>query len=138
MATIRREIPLDVAAGSVWDAVRDFVAVDKRLVPGFVTESVPDPDAANGVARLVTFFNGLKAREPLVSCDDIARRLVYGATGGRATHYNAVVQVLDEGAGKSKIVWTIDLLPDALAAPIGGMVEQAAAVMKATLESGRS
>jgi hypothetical protein len=85
----------------------------------------------------VTFFNGLKAREPLVSCDDTAQRLVYGATGGRATHYNAVVQVVDDGGGRSKIVWTIDLLPDALAEPIGGMVEHAAAIMKKTLEARR-
>lgn len=136
MATIHREIPLSVASAVVWDAVRDFIHVDKRLVPGFVTESVPDPDTANGVARLVTFFNGLKAREPLVSCDEAARRLVYGATGGRSTHYNAAVQVVDDGAGRSRIVWTIDLLPDTLAGPIGQMVDHAAMVMQKTLEGG--
>jgi hypothetical protein len=137
MATIRKEIALDVPAPVVWDVVRDFMSIDKRLVPGFVTEAIPDPDTANGVARLVTFFNGLRAREPLVTCDDDARRLVYGATGGRATHYNAAVTVLEAEPGRSKIVWTIDLLPDALAAPVGAMVENAAAVMKATLEGGR-
>lgn len=136
MATIRKTFEVAATPESVWDAVRDFVNVDKRLAVGFVVESLPDPDTANGVARLVTFFNGLKAREPLVSCDDAARRLVYGATGGRASHYNAVVEVLDSGGGKTKFVWTIDLLPDALVEPLGQMAERAAGVMKKTLEGG--
>jgi carbon monoxide dehydrogenase subunit G len=134
MATVQKTIDVAAEAESVWDAVRDFIQVDRRLVPGFVTESRVDPDTANGLARLVTFFNGLKAREPLVSCDEAARRLVYGATGGRATHYNASVQVFEVGTGKARIVWTIDLLPDTLAAPIGQMVDHAAVIMKKTLE----
>ncbi|HEY1721069.1 MAG TPA: SRPBCC family protein [Magnetospirillaceae bacterium] len=134
MATIRKEIDLGVGVDAVWDAVRDFVHVDKRLAPGFVVESLADPDTANGVARLVTFFNGLKAREPLVSCNDATRRLVYGATGGRASHYNASVEVIDAGSGRSRLIWTIDILPEALAGPIGQMVEHAAEIMKKTLE----
>ena len=51
---------------------------------------------------------------------------------GRANHYNAALQVFPEGDG-SRIVWTIDLLPDELAPAIGGMMDQAANVMKKTL-----
>ncbi len=132
MATIRKEIPLHARASAIWDAVRDFGQVHTRLAPGFVIECTLAPDT-NGLARHVTFFNGLKAREHLVTCDDTARRLVYGASGGRASHYNATVEVLAEGDG-ARIVWTIDLLPDALAGPITAMVEQAATAMKRTLE----
>jgi hypothetical protein len=82
--------------------------------------------------RIVTFFNGLIARERLVTLDDVACRLVYAVVEGRASHYNAAVQVFPEGDG-SRIVWTIDLLPDELAPAIGGMMDQAANAMKKTL-----
>jgi carbon monoxide dehydrogenase subunit G len=130
MATIIKEILIDARPDDVWDAVRDFGEVHKRLVPGFVTDCRLDGDA-----RVVTFFNGLVAREPLVGVDDGARRLAYAAVGGRATHYNASVQVFAEGAGRTRFIWIIDLLPNELAAPIGAMAEQGIGVIKRTLEA---
>jgi carbon monoxide dehydrogenase subunit G len=129
MATIIKEILIDARPDDVWDAVRDFGQVHKRLVPGFVTECHLDGDT-----RVVTFFNGLKAREPLVGVDEKARRLAYAAVGGRATHYNASVQVFAEGERRTRFVWIIDLLPNELAEPIGAMVEQGANIIKRTLE----
>jgi len=125
MASIRNEVALSANAAAVWDAVRDFGALPTRLVPGFVTECQLDGDA-----RVVTFANGLVARELLVSCDDAHRRLAYAIVGGRAKHYNASVQVLDGDANKSTLVWIIDLLPDELAAPIGAMAAQGVAAMR--------
>ncbi len=130
MATIIKEILVDARPDDVWDAVRDFNAVDKRLVPGFVTACKQDGDA-----RIVTFFNGMTAREPLVGIDEKARRLAYTASGGRTTHYNASVQVFAEGKERSRFVWTIDLLPNEMAAPVGAMVEQGAKTIKQTLEA---
>ena len=130
MATIIKEILIDARPDDVWDAVRDFGEVHKRLVPGFVTECHLEGDT-----RVVTFFNGLKAREPLVGIDEKARRLAYAAVGGRATHYNASVQVFAEGKDRTRFVWTIDLLPNELAQPIGAMAEQGASIIKRTLES---
>ena len=129
MATIIKEILIDARPEDVWAAVRDFGEVHKRLVPGFVTDCRLDGDA-----RIVTFANGLKAREPLVGIDDGARRLAYAAVGGRATHYNASVQVFAEGAEGTRFVWIIDLLPNELAAPVGAMAEQGIGVIKRTLE----
>ena len=102
-------------AAAAWSAVRDFGALHKRLVPGFVTACVLEED---GAVRLVTFGNGMQVRERLVTLDDAARRLVYTAEGGRATHYNAVVEVLEGSTGGSRLVWTVDLLPDAMAPAI--------------------
>jgi hypothetical protein len=99
-------------------------------VPGFVTECQLDGDT-----RVVTFANGLKAREPLVGIYEKARRLAYAAVGGRATHYNASVQVFAEGERRTRFVWIIDLLPNELAAPIGAMAEQGASIIKRTLEN---
>ncbi|WP_371418416.1 SRPBCC family protein [Methylocapsa sp. S129] len=82
----------------------------------------------------MTFANGLTAREPIVDIDDKARRLVWAAVGGRASHYNASLQVFAEGEGRSRAVWIADFLPNELSAAIGGMVEQGSAAIKRTLE----
>jgi carbon monoxide dehydrogenase subunit G len=86
-------------------------------------------------ARVVTFANGLVAREPIVSIDDQLRRLVWGASGGRTTHYNAALEVLAEGTG-SRVIWTIDLLPDEMAGPIGAMQEQGLAALARAMDRG--
>lgn len=127
MATLRREIPVASGAASVWQRLRDFSQVHTRVAPGFVTDLKMD----NG-DRIVTFFNGLVARERLVTLDDESCRLVYSVVEGRASHYNAAVQVVPEG-DRSRVVWTIDLLPNDLAPAIGGMMDEAAKVMRKTL-----
>jgi hypothetical protein len=53
MASIRREVPIEVAADTLWDAVRDVGALHTRLVVGFVTDC-----RLEGNARIVTFSNG--------------------------------------------------------------------------------
>ncbi|HVT05932.1 MAG TPA: SRPBCC family protein [Polyangia bacterium] len=128
MATLRKELRLGTAPERVWDAVRDVGALHTRLVPGFVLDT-----RLEGDVRVVTFANGLVVREPIVTVDDAGRRLVWSAAGGRTTHYNAAVEVLAEGAG-TRLVWTIDLLPNEMAGPIGAMQDQAIAAMKRALE----
>jgi Polyketide cyclase / dehydrase and lipid transport len=123
MASIRKIIDVAAAPDAAWDALADFVPVDKRVAPGFVTESVPvDGD------RLVTFFNGAQARERLVTCDGEERRLVYSVVDSATgfTHHQATVEVRDPepGAAGCRIVWTTDLLPDDLAPVIESMMEQ--------------
>jgi len=131
MATIHKEITIDAAPDAVWAAVRDVGAVHKRLVPGLVVATTLDADV-----RTVTFANGMIIRERIVTVDDDARRLAYAATGGRTTHHNASLQVLAEGPRRTRLVWITDLLPPEAAAPVAALVEQGAAIMKATLERG--
>ena len=128
MTTLRRELFLDAPADRVWSAVRDFGQVHARVAPGFLTALEMDKGD-----RVVTFFNGLVARERLITLDDEARRLVYAVVDGRASHYNASVEVFPDGEAKSRLVWTIDLLPNELAPAIGGMMDQATGIMKKTL-----
>ena len=130
MATLRRQIALDAGSATVWSAVRDFGAVHTRVAPGFLTRLEIDKGD-----RVVTFFNGLVARERLVTLDDEDCRLVYTVVEGRPSHYNAAVQVFPEGEGRSRVVWTIDLLPDELAPAIGAMMDHAAGFMKKTLDA---
>lgn len=124
MASIHNDIPLNASARDVWDAVRDFGALHQRLVPGFVTACTLDGDA-----RIVTFANGAVARELLVDCDDARRRLVYAINNERLKHYSASVQVLADGEHKSRLVWTIDMLPNELAAYVQGQTKEAVVAM---------
>ena len=106
MASLHKDIPLDAHPDDVWSAVRDFGALHTRLVPGFVTDTQLDGDA-----RIVTFANGSVAREQLVDCDETRRRLVYAIANERMSHYSASVQVFSDGDARSRLVWTVDLLP---------------------------
>ena len=131
MASVQRTLLIEAPAESVWDAVRDFGALHRRLVPGFVRDTKLEGDA-----RIVTFGNGTVARELLVDCDDGKRRLVYAVVSERIQQYNAVVQIEADGADRTRLIWTIDLLPNAAAPYIEGQMQQACAVMKETLEQG--
>ena len=130
MASIRKEIVVDNTPENVWDAVRDVGALHTRLVPGFVTDCRMDGDGA----RMVTFANGMTVRELIVDLNESERRLAWSAVGGRLSHHNASVQVLAEGAGRSRIVWIADLLPNEMAAPIDGMIQQGMNAMKRALD----
>ena len=130
MATVRFDFTIAADPARVWDAVRDFGAVHTRLAVGFVTDAKLEDDV-----RTVTFFNGLAARETLVTRDDAARRMVYAIIGGeRVSHYNAVVEVTAQGSG-SRFVWTLDFLPAAMEEPIRAMAAKSVEAMKRTLET---
>ena len=128
MASVRKEIVTPAQPPSVWDAIRDIGALHTRLVPGFVVDTRLEPGA-----RVVTFANGMVMKEPIVTIDDDARRLVWSAQGGPLTHYNAAVQVFAEGTG-SRVVWIADFLPDQAASVVGPMIEQGMAAMKKALD----
>jgi carbon monoxide dehydrogenase subunit G len=132
MATIVKEIIIAAPADAVWDAVRDVSAVHRRLVPGVLLDARMDRDA-----RIVTFANGLVARELIVTIDDTHRRFVYASIGGRARHHNASIQVFPEG-NNSRVVWITDMLPDEMAEPVRALVDEGARVMKQTLEQSAS
>jgi carbon monoxide dehydrogenase subunit G len=129
VASIHREVLIDAKPDAAWDALRDIGALHRRLAPGFVT----DVQLADG-ARVVTFGNGLVAREIIVDLDDKARRLAWSVVGGQMTHHNASAQVFADGDGRTRFVWIADLLPHHLAPTIAAMMDQGLAVIKRTLE----
>ena len=128
MATIIKIVEIDAPAGPVWDAVADFGAVHTRFAPGFVTnvELIPG-------ARMVTFGNGMVAKEVLLGIDHPTRRLAYSVRTERFEHHNASFQVSDIGAGRSRLDWIADVLPDAIAPTVDGMMEAGIAVAKEAL-----
>jgi hypothetical protein len=125
MASIHKDIIIDAAPSDVWDAVRDFGAVHTRLVPGFVLDS-----RLEGDARIVTFSNGTVARELLVDCDDERRRLVYAVVSERIKQHSASVQVSAEADGRSRLSWTVDVLPHEIAPYMNAQMDQAALAMQ--------
>jgi hypothetical protein len=130
MATLRKEFTVAAPAEQVWDVFRDVYAVHTRLARGFVTECRRDGDD-----RIVTFVNGLVARELIVDVDDARRRLVYSARSERLSHHNASFEVFEDGPGKScRVVWRADLLPHAAAGAIGAMMEQGVVAIRKTLQ----
>ena len=128
MASIHKDIPIDASPAEVWAAVRDFGALHKRLVPGFVLDAHVD-----GEARIVTFANGTVARELLVDCDDARRRLVYAAISERIKQHSASVQVMTDGDTRSRLIWIADVLPHEIAPYIDAQMDQAALAMQKTL-----
>src|ERR1700712_303082 len=131
MASLHKEIRIAAAASAIWDAARDLGALHTRLVPGFVIDT--KLEAGTPGARLVTFFNGMKLREPIITLDDERRRLVWSASGGATTHYNAVLQITAEGDG-SRVQWTTDFLPESVSDTLSSMQDQGLAAMKRAFE----
>ena|SRR5215831_1171856 len=130
MASIRKEMLVETSPDRAWAAIRDVGAVHTRLAPGFVVDTRLEDGA-----RIVTFANGLVARELIVDVDDQARRLVWAVVGSsRMTHHNASLQVSSDGNGHSRIVWVADLLPNEVARDIAALIEQGMATMKRALE----
>src|SRR5690348_15408258 len=100
MASIVREVRINAQPERVWDALRDVGALHTRLVPGFVVDTRMD-----GEARIVTFGNGMVAREEIVDVSDAIRRVAWAIVGGKFSHYNGTAQVFPDGVGGSRFVW---------------------------------
>jgi Polyketide cyclase / dehydrase and lipid transport len=131
MASIRTEFPIDVDASRVWQVIGDWADGPVRMARGLVVSS-----DAEGTVRVVTFADGMIAREQLVTREDDARRIVYSMVGDtvRPEHDNAVMQIVPEGADRCRFIWTRDVLPDELAESLRAAMEDAGAVIKRTLE----
>jgi Polyketide cyclase / dehydrase and lipid transport len=129
MASIRKEIVTSASADHVWAAVRDVGALHTRLVPGFVVNTTLD-----GRDRIVTFNNGLIARESILEINEDTRRVAWAVVGGALAHYNASAQVSGNRDGSATVVWIADFLPDEAAPGIERMMNDGAAAMKSALD----
>ncbi len=133
MASVRKEITIEAAPEAVWAALSDWGALHLRLVPGFAVAV-----RLEGRDRLVTFFNGVELRERLVTLDETERRLVWSIVDPPYEHHNGVAQVFPAGPGRTRFVWTADLLPDELAPRTDAMMERGIGIIRTTLEAAAS
>ncbi len=85
--------PLDAGiprADAAGDVVRDIGAVHTRFAPGFVVDVKLEEGAG-----LVTFGNGMMAREVIVDVGEGARRLAYSVRSERLTSSGAELTARD-------------------------------------------
>ena len=130
MASIRKEIRIDAPANLIWDALKDVGALHTRLVPGFVKDTKME-----GNTRVVTFGNGMVAREEIVSIEPLQQRVAWAVVGQQFRHYNGAAWVETDPKGGSRFFWTADLLPDELAPQVDQMMTTGIQVVKRTLEA---
>lgn len=133
MASIHTEFDIEVDADRAWRVIGDWVDGPVDMAPGYVVSSWAD-----SCLRVVTFAKGTVARERLITRDESARRIVYSLIGDtvRPEHDNAVMQILPDGPGRCRFVWSRDVLPDELAGPLRAAMDEAGPQIKRTLESG--
>jgi uncharacterized protein YndB with AHSA1/START domain len=129
MATIHKEVEIHASPEQVWEALSDVGALHTRLAAGFVADTKME-----GNARIVTFANGMVAREEIVAVDDAARRVAWAIIGQQFHHYNGAAQIFDHANG-TRFVWTTDLLPDELAPNVDEMMTAGIAAIKKTIEA---
>jgi hypothetical protein len=132
LATVSVETFVDLPAARVWDAIADVGAVHERLLPGRVAAAEIDGDI-----RVLTMPDGARIRELIIAIDHELRRLAYSVVEGQAlplTYHHAAFQVI-EVEGRTRVVWTTDVLPHALEAAVRPRVERGILEMKAVLES---
>lgn len=134
MASIHQEILINATPEAVWDAARDIGALHTRLVSGFVVDTQLVA-GADPVVRMVTFANGMIAKEVIIDSDDVRRRLAWTIEGERVAHHNGVLQIFDAGDGRTRAVWTADVLPHALADSFGPMMGMGLEAMKRRFET---
>jgi len=128
MASIHREFGVAVPADVAWEAFRDIGAVHTRLARQYVVDTKLEGDS-----RVVTFANGMVARERIVDIDNGRRRLAYAVVDSGLTHHNASFEVVPDGDQGSRIIWITDLLPDSMAEQITAMVDGGCEAIRRTL-----
>jgi hypothetical protein len=128
MASIHREFGVAVPADVAWEAFRDIGAVHTRLARQYVVDTTLEGDS-----RVVTFANGMVARERIVDIDNGRRRLAYAVVDSGLTHHNASFEVVPDGDQRSRIIWITDLLPDSMAEQITAMVDGGCEAIRRTL-----
>ncbi|MGV3683837.1 MAG: SRPBCC family protein [Acidovorax sp.] len=125
VAYFAHTILLNVGADQAWDALRDVGNLHTRLVRGFVVECEFD-----GSERIFKFANGVSATERIVAI----RRVSWSAISERLAHHNASAQVVPEGPGSCRFIWSVDVLPDSIAPSIEAMVQAGLQSIQLTLE----
>ena len=130
MASIIKDVPLAVSAEQAWALLRDPGAAH-RAFPGVLADCVRDGDE-----RVVTFANGMVLRERILSVDETHRRVAYAALGEHFVHHSASMQIIPDGAARSRFFWASDFLPEEVGAQMLPLIEQGCAAFRQAAEAG--
>lgn len=118
MARIEKTIDVDCSASELWQVVGDIGGI-ATWFPGLVSSSY-----AHGIRRC-TMEGGGDLVEEISARDDGSRRYEYRMVEAPMTftHHFASMSVSDLGAGRSRMTWTTDILPDAIAGPMEQVID---------------
>jgi carbon monoxide dehydrogenase subunit G len=128
MASITLETPIAADAAAAWALLRRTDRAQDAF-PGVLSACEQDGDL-----RTVTFVGGMVARERIVDVDEARRRIAYGVVEGRFTFHSASMQIVEDGPGRSRFLWTSDFLPAEAAAVVGPLMERGAEAFRAVME----
>jgi hypothetical protein len=130
MASTRSHRQIEAPAGEVWSLIRD-----PNSLPSWF-KSIAECVVADTL-RTCTLVRGGEVRERIVTCDDELRRFQYTITDGiPVTSHLATIDVIALGARSSIVIYSTDVLPDALGAQIGPSVDAALSDLKSLAETG--
>jgi len=129
MASLRREIRIDVPADEVWKVVGK-PEILCLWFPGIVS-SVFD-----GKTRTITTGTGVPMPEEIITNDALQRRFQYRITAPLFRQHLATVDVLDIGAGNCMVVYSTDAEPAVMALVIGGATTGALEELKRQFDAG--
>ena len=82
----------------------------------------------------MTFANGVTVREPIVTLDDAAMRLVWSAEGLPDHPLQRRRCRSSPACDATRVVWIADFLPDAMADQIEAAMQAGAEAMQAALD----
>jgi len=111
MASVLREFTVGTSADKAWSVIGDFAHGPLKLAPDVFVSCDMEPENT----RLLTFSDGTKAREQLISRDDKMRRGVWRWVDSGIIHDNTTMQVFPEGDNACRVIWVHDVLPDSAA-----------------------
>lgn len=130
MASLRSTARIARPADEVWKVVSDAAGISAWF-PG-----IEHATAADG-KRSCTLAGGHELHEDVVNVDAELRRFQYKITGGMPVeHHLGTVDVLDDGADATLLVYSIEITPDNLAELMGPSIEGGVQGLKQHLESG--
>jgi hypothetical protein len=129
MASIRKEIVVDVAAESAWDALRRVDQPHTLFTP-VLTSSNLDRDV-----RTVRFANGKVISERILDVDEEHRRVAYAVVEPQGmTYHHASMEIGFAGPGRCTFLWISDFVPAEAAAALQPLIDQGADALKRNLE----
>ena len=129
MASIHIESAVDVSADTAWEALRRVGDAQALFAPVLAGSEM------RGDTRTARFGNGLVVHERVIDVDDARRRVAYSAIDSPVlTYHHASMQIVEDGAGRCRFVWTTDFLPGEAAGDLRGLIEAGTAALKSNLE----
>jgi hypothetical protein len=129
MASIRKEIVIDVGVEPAWAALRRVEAPHRLFAPVLTGAEM------QGDVRTVHFADGMVIRERIIDVDEEHRRVAYAVVDPQGmTYHHASMQLDIAGPGRCAFIWITDFLPAEAAIALQPLIERGAAALKQNLE----